>query len=213
MRKNLLLALNLNPSSWGRWLLAAGLLLVFVQGLLQLYVVQNFFSPDQYQATKLNLIGGEYPKIDQALTSLQNQLTVLAMMETTRAQPDPVPSPRPLAAAPSPLSAAEARCSPDSAWQAAIHAAKKKRVYAARKLNHLNQILQSMQQHLEAKLSDIGSDSSARKAEMEKSLQQIRESRALWKTYDDNLNNLSIKLEKIIECSSDQHASAIPQNK
>ena len=127
-------------------------------------------------------------------------------------KPDPVPSSRPLSASPSPLPAADARCSPDSAWQAAIHAAKKKQVYAARKLNHIRLILQSMQQDLEAKLSDIGSESSARKPEMEKTLQQIRESRALWQTYDDNLNDLSIKLEKIVECGNNQQASTIPQN-
>ena len=85
MRKNLLPGLSLNPSSWGRLLLAAGLLLVFVQGLLQLYEVQNFFSPGQYQAIKLNLISKEYPKIDQALTSLQDQLTTLTMMQKARA--------------------------------------------------------------------------------------------------------------------------------
>jgi hypothetical protein len=212
MRKNLLPGLSLNPSSWGRLLLAAGLLLVFVQGLLQLYEVQNFFSPDKYQAIKLNLISEEYPKIAQALTSLQGQLTSLTMEQKARAKPGPVASTRPLSASPSPLPAADARGYPDSAWQAAIHAAKKKQVYAARKLNHLRLILQSMQQDLEVKLADIGSESSARKPEMEKTLQQIRESRALWQTYNDNLNDLSIKLTKIVECGSNQQAGTIPQN-
>ena len=213
MRKNLLPGLSLNPSSWGRLLLAAGLLLVFVQGLLQLHEVQNFFFPNKYQAIKLDLISKEYPKIDQALTSLRDQLTILTMMQKARAKPDPVPSTRPLSASPSPLPAADARGYPDSAWQAAIHAAKKKRVYAARKLNHLRLILQSMQQDLEVKLTGSGSESSARKPEMEKTLQQIRESRALWQTYDDNLNDLSIKLEKIVTCSSNQQASTIPLDK
>ena len=35
---------------------------------------------------------------------------------------------------------------------------------------------------------------------MEKTLQQIRESRALWQTYEDKLNDLSIKLNKIVGC-------------
>jgi hypothetical protein len=213
MKKILFLGPRLNLSRWGPLLLAAGLLLVFVQGLLQLYEVQNFFSPDKYQAIKLNLIKKEYFKIDQGLTSLQDQLTILTMLQQARAKPDPVPSSRPLSASPSPLPAAEARCSPDLSWQAAIHAAKKKRVYVARKLNHLRLILQSMQRDLEAKLSDIGSESSARKPEMEKTLQQIRENRALWQTYDDNLNDLSIKLKKIAECSSNQQSSTISQNK
>ena len=32
---------------------------------------------------------------------------------------------------------------------------------------------------------------------MEKTLQQIRESRALWQTYEDNLEDLSMKLNKM----------------
>jgi hypothetical protein len=201
MRKNLLSVLNLNSSNWRRWLLAAGLLLVFVQGLLQLYEVQNFFSPGQYQAAKLNLIQKEYRKIDRGLTSLQDQLAILT------------PSSRPSAAAPPPLTAAEARCSPDPAWQAALHAAKKKWVYAARKLNHIGLILPAMQQGLVAQLADAGSESSAQKPRLEKTLQQIQESRALWQTYEDNLHDLSIKLNKIIECGGHPQPIIIPLNK
>jgi hypothetical protein len=213
MRKNLLPGLNLNPSSWGRLLLAAGLLLVFVQGLLQLYEVQNFFSPGTYQAAKLNLFKKEYLKIDRGLTALKDQLTVLTLMQKARAHSGPDPSNRALAAVPSPLQAAPARCSPDPAWQAAIHAAKKKRVYVARKLNHLGLILQSMQQDLEAQLSDLGPESSARKPRMEKTLVHIRESRALWQTYEDKLEDLSIKLNKIIGLSSNQQATTSPRIK
>jgi hypothetical protein len=212
MRKNLLPGPRLNLSSWGPLLLAAGLLLVFFQGLLQLYAVQNFFFPGKYQASKLNLISKEYVKIGRGLTSLQDQLTILAMLQQARAKPDLVSSSRPLSGSASPLPADSSRCSPDASWQAAIHAAKKKRVYAARKLNHLRLILQSMQQHLEAKLSNPGSGSPARKPEMEKTLQQIRESRALWQTYDDNLHDLSLKLRKIAECSSNQQISTIFHN-
>jgi hypothetical protein len=211
MRKNLLPGLNLNRSSWGRLLLAAGLLLVFVQGLWQLHEVQNFFSPGAYQATKLNLFKTEYLKIDRGLTALQDQLTVLTLMQKARAHSDPDPSHRALAAVPSPLQAAPARCSPDPAWQAAIHAAKKKRVYVARKLNHLGLILQSMQQDLEAQLSDLGPESSAGKPRLEKTLEQIRESRALWQIYEDKLEDLSIKLNKILGLSSNQPAITIPR--
>jgi len=213
MRKNLLPGPCLNPSSWGKLLLAAGLLLVFVQGLLQLYEVQNFFSPDKYHAIKLNLIRKECFKIDRGLTSLQGQLNILTRLQQPRAQPDLVPSSRPLSDSSSLLPADGARCYPDSSWQAAIHAAKKKRVYVARKLNHLNLILQSMHRDLEAKLSDIGSGSSARKPEKEKTLEQIREIRAIWQTYNDNLNDLSIRLEKLAECSSSPQANTISQNK
>jgi hypothetical protein len=213
MRKNLFPDLNLNPSSWGRLLLAAGLLLVFIQGLLQLYEVQNFFSPGKYQVTKLTLFKTEYLKINQALTSLQKQLATLTTMQKAQTHSDPVPGSRPLSAVPSPRLAPDAGCSSDPSWQAAIHAAKKKRVYAARKLNHLGLILQSMQRDLEAQLSGIGSESSASKPRLEKTLQQIRESRALWQTYEDNLNDLSMKLEKIAGCSRNQQANTIPRNK
>ncbi len=208
MRRNLLPGLNRSPSSWGRLLLAAGLLLVFVQGLLQLYEVQDFFSPGRYQATKLTVIGGEYLKIGQALTSLQTQLPRLAMLQKTRGRPDQVP-----AARVSPCLPLRPSCSPDPAWQAALHAAKKKRVYAARKLNHLNKILQSMQQTLEAELSDLGPESSARKANLEKTLLRIQESRALWKIYNDSLQNLSVALNEIVGCNSSQPASPGPRNK
>ncbi len=212
MRKNLLPGLNLNPSRWGRLLLAAGLLLVFVQGLLQLYEVQNFFFPGKYQAAKLDLINREYLKIDRGLASLQNQLTTLTLMKKNRGNPAPASPSRPSRAVPSPPLAADARCSPDSSWQAALHAAKKKRVYAARKLNHIGLILPSMQQDLEAQLSTIGPESPARKPRMEKTLQQIRESRALWQTYEGTLNDLSMKLEKIAGCNPNQQASTIPKN-
>jgi hypothetical protein len=212
MRKNLFPGPRLNLSSWGPLLLAAGLLLVFVQGLLQLYAVQNFFFPDKYHAIKLNLIRKEYVKIGQGLTALQDQLTILTMLQQTRVQPNLVPSSQPLSDPASPLPADNSRCSSDSAWQVALHTAKKKRVYAARKLNHLRLILQSMQQDLEAKLSNLGSGASARKPELEKALQQIREVRKLWQTYNDNLNDLSIKLTKIAECNNRSQASTIPQN-
>jgi hypothetical protein len=212
MRENPLPGLNLNPSNWGKLLLAAGLLLVFVQGLLQLYEVQNFLFPGEYQAAKLNLFKKEYLKIDQGLTSLQDQLAVLTKMQKARATSDAVPASRPVSPVPSPLLAAGGRCYPDSTWQAAIHAAKKKRVYAARKLNHLGLILPSMQRDLESRLSGIGSESSAGKPWIEKTLQKIRESRALWQTYEDKLNDLSINLDKILECSSSQQAITIQRN-
>jgi hypothetical protein len=208
MRKILLPGPRLNLSSWGPLLLTAALLLVFFQGLLQLYAVQNFFFPGQYQANKLKLINKELVKIGKRLTSLQNQITILTELQPSPPQPDPVASSRALAASPLPLPAAGVYCSPDSAWQEALHTAKKKRVYAARKLNHLRLILKSMQLDLEAKLAKPGSGSVARTGEMELTLQQIRETRGLWRTCDDKLQDLSIKLDKITACPSAKRASA-----
>jgi hypothetical protein len=212
MRKNLLPGSRPNFSNWGKLLLAAGLLLVFVQGFLQLHEVQNFFSPHKYHAIKLNLIRKEYFKIDQGMTALQDQLDILTKLQQPRAQPDLAPSSQPLSGSASPLPAAGARCSPDPSWQTAIHAAKKKQVYVTRKLNHLRLILQSLHRDLEAKVSASGSGSSARKSEWEKTLQQIREIQTLWQTYDVNANNLSIQLKKLEECSSSSRASTISHN-
>lgn len=209
MRKNLFPGPRLNPSIWAKLLLAAGLLLVCIQGLLQLYEVQDFFFPDKYHEIKLNLIRKEYAKIGQGLTSLQDQLNILTRLQELRAQPDLVPSSRPLSDSSSPLPAIGARCYSDASWQAAIHAAKKKQVFVARKLNYLRLILQSMHRDLEAKLLDIGPGSSVRKSGVEETLQQIREIQALWQTYNDNLHDSSIKLKKFTECSTNPQASTI----
>ena len=208
MRKNLFPGPRLNSSIWAKLLLAAGLLLVCVQGLFQLYEVQNFFFPDKYYEIKLNLIRKEYAKIGQGLPSLQDQLNILTMLQELRAQPCFAPSSRPLSDSFSPLPAVGARCYSDSSWQAAIHAAKKKQVYVARKLNYLRLILQSMQRDLEAKLTDIAPGSSVRKSGVEETLQQIREIQALWQTYNANLDDSSIKLKKFTECSTNSQASA-----
>jgi hypothetical protein len=211
MRKILLPGPRLNLSSYGPLLLAAGLLLVFVQGLLQLYTVQNFFFPGQYQTNKLKLINKELVKIGRGLTSLQNQITILTGLQPAPPQPDPVTPSRALAASPLPPPAAEVRCSPDSAWQEALHTAKKKRVYAARKLNHLRLILQSMRLDLEARLARLGSDSAAGTLEMELILQQIRETRELWRTCDDKLQDLSLKLDKMAACPSPKRAGGMSE--
>jgi hypothetical protein len=212
MKKIHLPGLPRNFSRWGPLLLAAGLLLVFVQGLLHVHEVQDFFFPYNYQALELTLIKKEHDKIGQGLTALQDQLMVLTMVQQARGKPDPVSSSQPLSATSSPFPAADA-CGPlDSAWQAEIMAAKKKRAHMTRKLNHIRLILQSLQRNLEAQSSGIGSRSSAKKAKREKILQQIRESRALSQAYNGNLRELSIKLNKIAECSSNQQVSTIPQD-
>jgi hypothetical protein len=213
MKKIHLPGLSRNISRWGPLLLAAGLLLVFVQGLLHVPEVQDFFFPYKYLVLRLNLIKKEHDKIGQGLTTLQDQLTVLAMAEQARGKSDPVSSSQPLSATPSPLPAADACGPPDSVWQAEILAAKKKRAHMTRKLNHIRLILQSLQRNLEARLSASGPGSSAKKAKREKILQQIRESQALGQAYDGNLRELSLKLNKIAECSSRQQVSTIPQNK
>jgi hypothetical protein len=209
MRKNLLPGPRPNPSLWTKLLLAAGLLLVCVQGVLQLYEVQSFFFPDKYGGIKLNLIRKEFTKVGQGLASLQDQLNMLTRRQELQAQPDLVPARRPLSAPPSPPPGVGPRCDSDLSWQAAIHAAKKKQVYVTRKLHYLGLLLQSMDRDMEAKLSDMGPGPSARKSGGEEILQQIRENQALWQTYNAKLDDSSMKLKKLTECRTSSQAKMI----
>jgi hypothetical protein len=190
--------IRLNRSGWGKLLLAAGLLLVSAQGLLQLYDVQEFFFPGRYYAVKLNLINVECSKIDKGLISLQVQLDNLAQLQKQQAQRYLILA-RPSLADPSSLPSAVGPRNPESSWPVMIHAAKKKRVYVARKLRYIDAILRSMQPALESQLSENGSRPSARKVALEKTLQQIQKVRDLWLTYNDDFQNLSEKLEKLEE--------------
>jgi hypothetical protein len=198
MKKSLSPGRRLKPSEWGKLLLAASLLLVFVMGALQLYEVQSFLFPGKYHAIKLNLIRKEYFKIHQGLTSLQSQVDYLCKLQKPRGQPNLVPVGRRLAKEAAPSPATEARFTPEPAWPSLIHAAKKKRVYVARKLNYIEVILKSMQRSLRAQLSDKGK-ASTQKSEMEKTLRQIRQEQARWRIYDDQLNKLSQTLVKLEE--------------
>jgi hypothetical protein len=189
----------LNRSGWGKLLLAAGLLLVSAQGLLQLYDVQEFFFPGRYYAVKLNLINVECSKINKGLISLQVQLDSLAQLQKQQAQRYLILARPSLADSSSLPSADGPRFNPESSWPVMIHAAKKKRVYVARKLRYLDAILRSMQPALESQLSENGPRPSARKVALENTLQQIRKVRGLWLTYNDNFQNLSEKLEKLAD--------------
>jgi hypothetical protein len=201
MRRKILPGPRLNLSSLAKWLLAAGLLLVCVQGLLQLYEVQNFFFPNRYYEIKIKLIKKESAKIRQGLTSLRNQLTMLTRLQGLRVQGDPAPARRSFSDFSSPQPAVAAPCNSDSSWQAAIRAAKKKNVYVTRKLTYLRLILQSMHRDLEAKLAHMGPGASVRKSGVEETLRQIQEIQALCQSYNANLDDSSIKLKKLAECS------------
>ncbi len=198
MKKSPYFSPRLKPSEWGKLLLAAGLLLVFVMGAMQLYEVQNFFFPGKYHASKLNLISKEYFKIHQGLVALQAQIDHLSRLQKQPGQTNLVPAGRSAVKGAAPFPDDNARFSPGPSWPTLIYAAKKKRVYVARKLIYLDVILKSMHRSLEAQLSDRGR-ASTRKSEIEKTLQQIRKDRARWRIYHDRLNDLSQKLEKLEE--------------
>jgi hypothetical protein len=213
MPKNLLPSPRLNLSAWAKLLLAAGLLLTSVLGLMQLPEVQNFFFPGRYHEIKLRLIKKEYAKVNQGLASLHDQLGILTKLQARWGQPDLAPSSRPLSGPTSLLPAPGPMGQADPSWQAAIHAAKKKQVYVARKLNHLRLILESMQRDLEAELSGIGPGVTERKSAINEFLQQSQKIQALWQTYHDNLDNSSIKLKKFTEFRGNLQAGAsLPAN-
>jgi hypothetical protein len=199
MKKSLSPGIPPKPSGWGKLLLAAGLFLVFVLGLLQLYAVQNFFFPGNYQVIKLNLVRKDCLKMDKGLTSLQTQIDNLTRLRDQTAQLTLIPSNRALANSSSPASADGARSHPELSWQSMIHAAKKKRVYVARKLNYIEVILKSMDRALNTPCSANGSTSSTRTFESGKTCQQILAIQALLRTYNDRLTDLSKKLEKLEE--------------
>jgi hypothetical protein len=208
MKKSLPLGIPPKPSGWGKLLLAAGLLVVFVLGLLQVYTVQNFFFPGKYQTIKLNLVRKECLKIDEGLASLRTQVDNLTRLRDQTAQLTLIHSNRALATSP-PAPADGARSNPESSWQSMIHAAKKKRVYVARKLNYIEVTLKSMDGALNTPCSADGSPSSTRPAENSKTCQQILEIQALLRTYNDHLTDLSKKLEKLKESGTSPQTKTI----
>jgi hypothetical protein len=184
-----------NRSEWGKWLLAAGLLLVFILGLLELYPVQNFLFPGKYHTIKLNLIRKECWKIQGGLASLQAQIDNLTRLKGQPGQGDLINSSQASANPASPRAEV-----PESSWPSLIHAAKKKRVYVARKLNYVGRVLNSMQRSLKPPQSDNGG-ASPLKAASANPLQQIQEIQTRLQTYNDRLHDLSKKLGKLTESS------------
>ena len=189
-----------NASSWGKWLLAAGLLLVAVQGFFQLYAVQAIIFPGRYHEARLHLMGPECAKIASGLQALQGELNLLKGFCPPPGPVHPGPSDQSATGAASAPASAEPRRLPPN-WRHTLQAAKQKRVSVAQKLNYLNTILISMQRSLESNHA-MGSN---HRPEAEKSLSLIHALLVRCRTYDIDLKNLSDKLEKIeIYCETPQ---------
>lgn len=185
MKENYLPTPPDNPSRWGKWLLAAGLLLVAIQGFFQLYEVQAVFFPGRYHDVRLNLMSQECSKIESGLQALQDESNVLQGFCHSPGQMNPGSMDRPATGAAS-ITAAPG-------WQNALQAAKQKRVYVAQKLNYLDAMLISMQRSLESKQAPL----SNRRPEKEKTLLKIHEILGRCRTYDIDLKNLSTNLNKL----------------
>ena len=198
LKKIHLPGIRLNPSRWGKTLLATGLLLVFVLGLSQVYEVQSFFFPGRYQEQKLHLIEGECLKVKKGLNSFRAEIDKLKTLRETRAQLPAAPPGRELSLSPSSQAAASVRGTPELPWQSRLQAAKKARVYAARKLPLIDIQLKSLQRSLELQGADIGSAASPAKSEIDRTLQRVQENRACWQAYNDRLNDLSDQLNRLV---------------
>jgi hypothetical protein len=181
-----------NLERWGKWLLPAGLILVAILGFLQLYPVQAVFSPEKYQENQLKLINEECAKIERNLQRLVIRLAdlqnLVAVTENTR--------PGAMAGSSSPALAAtsEPRVCPGlpPRYAAVFHAAKKERVFAARKLEQLAFILNAMQRTL---------DSPDTLSQVQRAiiLSHIHTFRARCRAYNEELYVLSAKLNKFAD--------------
>ncbi len=198
MKKIHLPGIHLNPSRYGKSLLAIGLLLVFVLGLSQVYEVQSFFFPGRYQEQKLHLIEGECLKIKKGLQSFRAEIDKLKTLRENRAQLPAAPPGRKLSLSPSSQAAAGGRLTPELPWQSTLQAAKKARVYVARKLPLIDTQLKCLQRSLELQGADIGSAAAPAKSEIDQTLQRVQENRACWQAYNDRLDELSDQLNKLM---------------
>jgi hypothetical protein len=196
MKENHLPGSPRDPSRWGKWLLAVGLLVVAVQGTYNLYEIHSVFFPGVYHATELNLINRESIKVARTLYDLNILLNKLQRLSSNPGHVQPAPAGRSSSGSGSSVSLQGEPLRLDPVWEDTLFVAKKKRVNVARKLNYINVILKSMQRSLEAQLSDSGR-ASTRKSEIEKTLQQIRADGARWGNYSDRLNDLSKKLDRL----------------
>jgi hypothetical protein len=91
----------------------------------------------------------------------------------------------------SPPAARKPEVKADSTWAAKLHAAKKKRVYVARKLRYIDAILDSMQPALKFKLAQNPPRSPARRQALERTLRELQQVRSRWLVYDNDYQKLS----------------------
>jgi len=180
-------------------MLTIGLLLVFVQGLSQLYEVQKFLFPGRYYEIGLNLVEGEYVKISKGLKSLTADINKLKVLRENLDHLQTQPPDRKLPDSPSSPAGDRVRFIQELSWQSTLQAAKKARVYVARKLPQIDVQLKSMHRSLERQLSDNGCASPTNQPETKKLLQRVQENQACWRTYNDQLNDLTEQLKRLTE--------------
>ncbi len=192
--------LDISHVRWGKLLLPAGLLLVAVSGILQLYEVQAVLFPANYHATQINLIKKECIFIDEGFASLRIEVARLDALCATAKRLSPGSATPSSAGSAAPQPPDDSRITSESAWQATLHAAKKKRVYVARKLRYIDAMLQSMQRAIEQQ--EISRDVALvpRRPEFQRTLRRIQIIQTRSKIYSSELDKLSEKLNQLAGC-------------
>jgi hypothetical protein len=185
---------SLSHLGWGTVLLPISLLLIAVSGILQLYEVQAVWFPRNYHATQIDLIKKECIFIDKGFVGLR---TGVAKLEAFCASPKPS-----VAGSSPPQSLNGARITLDSAWPATLHAAKKNRVYVARKLKYIDAMLQSMQRAIEQQETSNDVALSHRRPDFARTLRRIQIIRTRCQTYSSELDRLTEKLNQLEGCSN-----------
>ncbi len=186
---------------WGKLLLPAGLLLVAVAGFLNLYEVQVVLFPGNYHATKLKLIRMECNFIEKGLIALQTKVAELNAFCVTTKRLTPIPTSPSSAGVALPQSHNDERITSKADW-APLYAAKKKRVYVARKLRYIDAMLQAMQRAIEQQSTSHNVSLAKKRFDLEKTLPQIRKIRTRYQTYSSELDKLTEKLNQLEDCSN-----------
>ncbi|MFZ5448387.1 MAG: hypothetical protein ACOZFS_07100 [Thermodesulfobacteriota bacterium] len=183
---------NHSHSIWGKLLLASGLLLFFVAGFVQLYEVQTWLSPGKYYDIQINLIREDFAKIEKGLKSLRTEVEKLNGLCMPLESSNPHPSGLSLAGSPAPQSGNCVQPNSDPVWQAALHAAKKDRVFVVRKLKYIDAKLQSLQRSSSHNDAIVAGNPGTKETKGE--LQDIR---AIFQTYTHTLDTLAEQLNHL----------------
>jgi hypothetical protein len=171
---------RVNRRRCGQALLAGSLLLVAVGGLWELPSVQAVFFPGSYHAVELKLAQHECGMVASRLIALRSDVAKLQKLATA----GPSAPPPDLAI----------RAHPGSGWPAALHKAKKDRVYVLQKLNYINAKLKSMQGALARQPVRAPVAGADQEPHLARTLGQIQQIQARCRKFAKELAELSEKI-------------------
>lgn len=193
MKENRLPGASHNPSRWGKWLLAVGLLFVAGQGVFHLYAVQSVFFPGVYYKTELKLINHACSQVDKDLQKLLVKVYDLQKLSSGTGQMRSRPANGLLSSPNNSVSSGGVSANPVPGWRVTLLAAKMERRNVSRKLKKMDIILISMQRSLQSNDVPVA----LKRAERQKILAQIRQIRERCRIYKNHFKDLSEKLNKL----------------